>query len=253
MILTVDIGNTNISCGLYRNGNLERTFRFESDRNVSTDIYAELFKAEIVPQNIEGAIIGSVVKELNDRVVSSIENIYEVKPIIVSGSMAMPIKINVKNPEEVGADRITNAVKAWQLYKRALIVVDFGTATTFDVVNSNGHYIGGLIAPGIKTQLRSLNLSTSLLNEVDVKPSKTVIGDDTESCILSGVLRGSASMVERMIEKTIIELGENAITIGTGGLCRLVADYMDKPFDYILPNITLDGLFELYILSQLIT
>ena len=250
MILTVDIGNTNITCGLYENDSPARLFRLESGRNFSSDYYTELFKAEIVPQNIEGAIVGSVVTELNDRVISAIENVCEVKPVIVSDRLNMPLKINVKSPSGVGADRIANAVKAWQLYKSPVIVVDLGTATTFDVVNSKGEYIGGLIAPGIKTQLSSLNISTSLLSEVDIKPSEKAIGNDTESCILSGVLRGSAAMIEGMLKKTEEELGEKAITIGTGGLCKFASEYMTENFDYILPNLTMDGLYELYQLNK---
>lgn len=250
MILAVDIGNTNITCGLYEDGSLIKTFRFVSDSNVSAENYTELFKAEIVPQKIEGAIVGSVVKELNDRVVFAVKNVCEVEPIIVSDSLVMPIYINVKNSSQVGSDRIANSVGAWVKYKKAAIVVDYGTATTFDILNSKGEFVGGIIAPGIKTQISSLANGTSLLDEFEIEPINKSIGDDTKSCILSGVIKGTASMTEGMLSKCGKELDEPYITIGTGGLVNTVSTNMDKKFDYIYPNLTLDGLAELYNLNK---
>lgn len=250
MILTVDIGNTNITCGIYDNDRLVKSFRLSSDRDMSSDIYSELLKAEVLSYKIDGGIVGSVVKELDDRVICAVKNVCEIEPVIVSGEINMPINLSVRNPNEVGADRIANAVAAWNKYKKSAIVVDFGTATTFDVINSKGEFVGGIIAPGVKTQLLSLCNSTSLLDEYEIRPIDKSIGNDTETCILSGVIRGTASMIDGMLEQCKSELESTPIIIGTGGFVHTIATYMKHSFDYIDLNLTMDGLLNLYNLNK---
>ena len=246
MILTIDVGNTSITCGLFENDNLVKSFRIPSDRDITTSKCMELLQFNISTIHIDGAIIGSVVEEVNDRVFGAVFELYKVKPILLNSKTNLSITLNVKNNAEVGADRIANAVKAWEIYKKSVIVVDFGTATTFDIVNSKGEFIGGIIAPGIITQLNSLFQATSKLPKIEIKPIEKTIANDTESSILSGVVIGSASMVDGMIERCEKELNERPVIIGTGGLCEVVAQYMTKKFDNIYNNLTLAGLLSIY-------
>ena len=250
MILTVDIGNTNITCGIYDNDDLIKSFRLSSDRDMTSDVCSELLKAEILSFKIDGGIVGSVVKELDDRVICAVKDACGIEPVVLSSESNLPVKLSVKNPKEVGADRIANVTAAWNKYKKCAIVVDFGTATTFDIINSKGEFVGGIIAPGVKTQLSSLNKSTSLLNKYEIKPIDKAIGNDTESCILSGVIRGTASMVDGMINQCETELESAPIIIGTGGFVHTVAEYMNHSFNYIDLNLTMDGLLNLYNLNK---
>ena len=162
----------------------------------------------------------------------------------------MPITLKLKNNSEIGADRIANGVRAYEIYKQAVIVVDFGTATTFDIVNGKGEFIGGIIAPGLGTQLNSLGRATEKLPELKVAEIEHFIGDCTTDAILSGVIRGTACMIDGMLENCISELNESPVIIGTGGLCNIIAKYMTKKFDAINPNLTLEGLRDLFPLNK---
>lgn len=155
------------------------------------------------------------------------------------------------NLDEVGADRIANAAGAYILYKHPVIVIDFGTATTFDIVNPLGEFIGGVIAPGINLQLKTLNRFTSKLPRIDAAISPSAIGNNTVDAILSGVIRGCACMIDGLIEQCEKELGERAVIVATGGYSNYIAEYMKRPFDFINPTLTLEGLRHLYNINQL--
>ena len=165
MILTVDVGNTNIVCGVFDGETLVAKFRMPTQvgYNIEEDLQSNL-----APYEITGAILGSVVDNINDRLCCAIKNVCGVVPVVLSYQSDMPIKLKLKNNAEIGADRIANGVRGWSLYKSAVLVVDFGTAITFDIVNSKGEFIGGLIAPGIKTQFESLGKATSKLPNLDI-------------------------------------------------------------------------------------
>ncbi len=246
MILTVDIGNTNITCGLFDGETLVKQFRLDSNKELDVNEYSRTFSYELGDIKPEGAVIGSVVEELNNKIQYSILATYGVKAHILSSDSVMPIKITVPNPKEVGADRLANAIRAYNIYHRAVIVVDLGTATTFDIVNGKGEFIGGLIAPGVETQLKSLNISTSKLPDIEPQPINTSIGNNTKDAILSGVIRGTASMVDGMIEKSIDELKEEPVIIATGGYSKLITKYTKTNFDKIYPYLTLEGLRDLF-------
>ena len=250
MILTVDIGNTSIACGLFDNENLVKMFRMPSDVNLTTIDYGKFLSAEIGDRKLSGAIIGSVVEELNNRVQYAILAQYGVMSVILSYKSDMPISLALQNNSEIGADRIANGMRGFELYKKAVIVVDFGTATTFDIVNSKGEFIGGLIAPGVGTQLKSLNISTSKLPEITVNSVDTAIGNNTKDAILAGVVRGTACMIDGMLTKAEEELGEKANIIATGGYCELISKYMTRKFDNICPHLTLEGLRDLFLLNK---
>jgi len=243
MILTADVGNTNITCGVYNDCCIVSKFRIPTNTNQD---FVDDLKKNLGSLNISGAIIGSVVDEINDRLCCAIENVCRVKPIVLDYTSKMPITLNIENNSELGADRIANGVRGWNLYKKAFIVVDLGTAITFDIVNSKGEFIGGLIAPGIKTQLDSLGNATSKLPNIEFDYVEKVIANNTRDAILAGVVRGTASMIDGMLDKTIEEMKDNPVIIGTGGHCEIISKYMNKRFDFISPDFTLEGLKDLY-------
>ena len=250
MLLTLDIGNTNITIGLFNGEEIVDIKRMPTDIHYSNDKYEQLLFDTVGDVNIDGCIIASVVNGLDMLMYNVVNSVYNIDSIILSTNLDIGIKLKLKDNNEIGADRIANGIAAAKLYKLPVIVVDFGTANTFDIVNSKGEFIGGVIAPGINTQLTSLSKCTSKLPKLDAAKSENAIGDNTLDAILSGVIRGTACMVDGLIEQCENELGENATIVATGGLCRLIAKYMNREFDDINPTLTLLGLKELYKLNQ---
>lgn len=249
MLLTIDIGNTNITLGIFDNDKFVEEFRLASDKDLSKEGYEVLLKSLCKEYKITECIVGSVVEELNNKISRAIENSFGITALFVSHEINTGIKIKIDKPETLGADRIANAIAAYQEYKSPIIVIDFGTATTFDIINDKGEFIGGLIAPGLNLQIKSLNKFTSKLPRIEVSISNKAIATNTEDAILSGVIRGSASMIDGMIEQCENELGEKATIIATGGYCGLIANYLKRPFDDINSILTLQGLKELYKLN----
>lgn len=251
MLLAADIGNTSITLGLFDNEALVEEFRLASDKDLSLEEYEVLLKSLFKDYKIEGCIISSVVEELSQKFKTAADNIFKTKSILLSAKIRTGIKIKMPNLEEVGADRIANAAGAYILYNHPVIVVDFGTATTFDIVNQDGEFIGGIIAPGINLQLKTLNKFTSKLPRIDIAESKTAIGNNTVDAMLSGVIRGCACMIDGLVKQCEEELGEKAILVATGGYAGFVAGYLKRPFDFINPTLTLEGLRHLYYINQL--
>ncbi len=249
MLLTSDIGNTNITLGLFDNEAFIEELRLASDKDLSQEEYEVLLKTLLKDFKIDGCVIGSVVEELNDKFFNAIKNILGVEPIMLTNKINTGVKIKTDFPDEVGADRIANAVGAYVLYKKPTIVVDFGTATSFDIINQNGEFIGGVIAPGINLQMKVLNKFTSKLPRTDVAISTKAIGSNTTDAILSGVIRGTACMIDGLVEQCEKELSEKAVLIATGGYSGLIANYLKRPFDFINPTLTLDGLRHIYNLN----
>lgn len=250
MILTIDIGNTSITCGLYKDNTLVKKFRMPSDTDLTVQDYGQMLSENIGDTKLSGAIIASVVGELNNRIQYAILSLYGVMAVILSDKSKMPIKLVLKNNAEIGADRIANGARAFELYQKAVIVVDFGTATTFDIVNNNGEFIGGIIAPGLGTQLSSLGSATEKLPSLEVADVSKYIGNCTKDAILSGVIRGTACMIDGMLTNCIAELGEQPVIIATGGYCEIISKYMIKQFDCIIPELTLDGLNSLFYMNK---
>src|SRR5574344_990232 len=250
MLLTADIGNTSINLGLFDDSALVEEFRLASDKDLSNEEYEVLVKTLCKPYKIEGCVIGSVVEELTKKFKNSVDSVFKINSLVVTSKINTGVKIALKNPAEAGADRIANAAGAYILYDKPSIVVDFGTATSFDIVNKEGEFIGGIIAPGLNLQLKVLNKFTSKLPRIDIAKAKTAIGNNTADAILSGVIRGCACMIDGLIEDCEKELGQKAVIIATGGYCGLVSDYMKRPFDFINPNLTLEGLRHIYYLNR---
>ena len=253
MLLTSDIGNTSITLGLFEDDALVEEFRLASDKDLPLDEYEVLLKSLFKDFKIEDCIIAAVVEELTLKFKKACDNVFGINSLVLSTEINTGIKIKIDNPKEAGADRIANAVGAYVLYKRPVIVVDFGTATTFDIVNSNGEFIGGIISLGIMSQMKALNKFTSKLPRTDISISPSAIGHNTNDAILSGVIRGTASMIDGLVEQCEKELGENATLVATGGYSGLIANYLKRPFDFINPTLTLEGLRYLYQINKTAT
>lgn len=249
MLLTSDIGNTNITLGLFDNEALVEEFRLASDKDLSLEEYEVLLKSLFKDFKVNGCIIGSVVEELNNKFTGAVRNVFGIEPVLLSNNINTGVKIKTDFPDEVGADRIANAAGAYVMYNKPTIVVDFGTATSFDIVNENGEFIGGVIAPGINLQMKVLNKFTSKLPRTDVAISTKAIGSNTTDAILSGVIRGTACMIDGLVAQCEEELGQKATLVATGGYSGLIANYLKRPFDYINPVLTLEGLRHLYNLN----
>lgn len=249
MLLTADIGNTTISLGLFDDNVLLEDLRLNSDKELSQDKYEQILKTLFKDKKITDCIIGSVVKELSGTFKSAVDRVFRIKSFLLETNSKTGLEVKLKNPKELGADRIANAVAGYMLYEKPVIVVDFGTATSFDIVNEDAQFLGGLIAPGLSLQMKALSTFTSKLPKVDIVMSDKAIGDDTESAILSGVIRGTACMIDGMIAQCEKELGKKATVVATGGYCGLIRSYLQRPFDTINPTLTLEGLRYLHYLN----
>jgi type III pantothenate kinase len=254
MLLVVDVGNTSTTFGIYKDAVLIDNWRLASEKNKSEDEYGILLKNIIEHKNlnnkIKSAIVSSVVLPLTDKFKEAIERYLNVPVLILSPQIDVGIKLEVKNPEEVGGDRIANTCAAYNLYKKTAVVVDFGTATTFDIVTSDREFIGGIIAPGIGISAEALSSFTSLLPKVNISMSNSVIGKTTVDNMLSGIVRGHAAMIDGLIYEIEKEIGQSVITIATGGYTKLISGYLRRPFDYINPHLTLEGLRIIYNLNK---
>lgn len=250
MLLTADIGNTNITLGLFDRDNYINEFRLASDKDLSKEEYEVLLKSLFKDYKIDGCVIASVVEELNIKFRAAVDNVFNIESVFVDSGINLGIEIKTDFPDEVGADRIANAVAVSNLYEGAVIVIDFGTATSFDIINSKHEFLGGVIAPGINTQMKCLKTSTSKLPKIEVSISNSAIGHNTTEAILSGVIRGSACMVDGLIKQCEKELDERAAIVATGGYCGLIANYLERQFDCVNPILTLEGLKYIYNLNK---
>lgn len=250
MLLTADIGNTSITLGVFDDSALVEEFRLASDKDLSQEEYEVLLKTLFKSYKVDGCIIASVVEELSDKFKSAVDNIFKLDSLLVSEKINTAVEIAIENPREAGADRIANACGALMLYEKPCIVIDFGTATSFDIITKKGEFLGGIIAPGLNLQMKVLNKFTSKLPKIDVAVSDKAIGNNTSEAILSGVIRGSACMIDGLVEQCEKELGSKATLVATGGYSGLISSYLKRPFDFINPTLTLEGLRFLYNLNK---
>ncbi len=245
MILVADIGNTTITLGVYDGEKLLASWRLASDKKRSEDEYGVLLlnflKHACLHEKLTGAAISSVVLSLTERIKVAIEKYLDVKTLVVNHKTKLGMEIAIDSPEEAGPDRIVNAFAASKLYPQPVIVVDFGTATTFDIVNEN-KFIGGMITAGIKIQADALSNFTSRLPNVKIEAPKDAIGKNTIDAMLSGLVRGHSCMIDGMVEACEKELGKRATIVATGGYSPIISDNLKRPFDIINPELTLEGL-----------
>ena len=253
MLLVIDVGNTNIKYGVYEGNNLRASFRVTSERKKTADEYGAvlinlLTSSGISLKEISGVIISSVIPALNYTIMHMCEYFFDVKPLLVGPGIKTGLNLRVDNSREVGADRIVNSVAAYKKYGGPCVVIDFGTATTFNVI-SGGEFIGGVIAPGIKGSLDSLVSSAAKLPRVEIEAPKSVIATSTVTNIQAGIVFGFAGLVEYIVKKIKRELGNNEVlTIATGGFSETMARET-KCIDVIDKTLTLYGLKYLYDLN----
>jgi len=254
MLLVIDIGNTNTSLGVFEKDELIHTFALSSDVKKTDDEYGinllAILNHKNITSKISGAIVSSVVPQLCEIYKNAIKKYLEIEAISLSYKSKLPITLNLKNNKEIGADRIANASAAVSKYKLPAIVIDFGTATTFDIVDKNADFIGGIIAPGLKIQAKSLSQFTSKLPKLKIEAPENAIGADTINAMLSGIVLGHRCMIEGMIKKCESELGQKATIVATGGYSDVLFKNMDNVIDFIDKDLTLFGLKELYKLNK---
>ena len=250
MLLCVDIGNTNITLGLFNDDSFVKEFRLPSDIMLSQKKYENILNEMFSEYDVSELVVASVVDELNEKFINALYNIFSLEPLIISSDINVGVKIVADDEKEVGADRIANASAVAGKYNSSVIVIDFGTATTFDIVNSKKEFCGGIIMPGVKTQLQALCSSTSKLPEFKPDKSPSVLGQNTKDAIMAGVIRGSACAIDGLIKQCEQKLGESAILVATGGLSSLICEYMEHKFDVVNPILTLDGLKTIYDLNK---
>jgi type III pantothenate kinase len=240
MLLAIDIGNTNITFGVFKGGKIVKRFDIHT-HNFSFKI----LKRNLINKSIDDAIICSVVPDSTKIVVPCLKKMLGKSPYIIGKDIQVPIKNLYRNPKQVGQDRLVNAYAAIMLYKAPVIMVDFGTAVTFDVVSKDKQYLGGMILPGLKISLEVLNQRTALLPKIKLNKPEELIGRDTKNSMLSGIVWGFAAMADELIKKLKRKLGKNAKAIGTGGDINLIAEFSTQ-LNKVDRNLTLKGLNLIY-------
>jgi type III pantothenate kinase len=250
MLLAIDIGNSTIVWGVFQGQNLTGHWRLASEVSRSPDEYGILFitilqRAGIPPEQITDVIVSSVVPSLTPVFDEMGEAYFNRTPLIVSPDLDMGIRIAHPNPREIGSDRLVNAAGAYARYRTSLIIVDFGTATTFCAVSAGGEYLGGAIAPGLKIACEALFQKTAKLPKVELSRPKSVIGKDTRSSIQSGLIFGYAGLVDELVTRMRAELGQKALVIATGGQASLIAPE-SRTIQEVRPYLTLEGLEVIY-------
>lgn len=251
MILVVDVGNTNITCGVYEGKELVTTFRLTSKMLRTSDEYGiillDLLRVNNIEKSqLEGTIIASVVPKVMHALVGGITRYLGTPPMIVGAGIKTGIRITSENPKEIGPDRIVDVVAAYEKYGGPVLVLDFGTATTYDLVSEDGCFSVGITAPGIRIAAKALWEDTAKLPEVEIKKPKSILATETISSMQAGLVYGQIGQTEYIIRQVIKETGyENLKVVATGGLGRIIADETDYIQVYD-SSLTLDGLRILY-------
>ncbi len=250
MWLVVDVGNTNTVLGLYEHKKLLHRWRIASDQGRTADEHALVLRqlcavADVRLEVISGVVVGSVVPALTQTYRQAVKNLFGIVPIEVSAQLELGLEICYQDPRQMGADRIANAVAAKAKFPGAVVVVDFGTATTFDVVSKDGKYLGGVIAPGLRTSASDLFARAAKLPRfVEIREPSRTIGKNTEESVQAGLFFGTVGLVDEIVTRIQKELGEKATVLATGGLANLIA-HRSRTIQQVCPNLTLDGLLEI--------
>ena len=250
MLLVVDVGNTNVSFGVFEGSALLHHVRSESARARTADEYAVLVRQMLALRGvdasaIEAAIVASVVPPLTDTMVALVRRAFSIDALVVGPGIKTGMSILYENPREVGADRIVNAVAAFEWAKEGVIVVDFGTATTFDCVTPKGEYLGGVIAPGVVISAEALFSRAARLHRVELALPPRVVGRNPVHSMQSGIVYGYAGLVDGLCKRLKDELGYPCRVVATGGLARLIAPQTEC-IEAVDEDLTLTGLRLLY-------
>ncbi|NTU77617.1 MAG: type III pantothenate kinase [Alphaproteobacteria bacterium] len=251
MLLAIDAGNTNIVFALFDGERQAGVWRAATKAQRTADEYAAFLKlsmreAGLDPQSVTAAILGSVVPDANFHLFKLCRAHFNCEPLVVGGKgVKLNIAVKTDRPEEVGADRLINAVSGLMEHKPPLLLIDFGTATTFDVVNEKGEYCGGAIAPGVNLSLQALHMAAAKLPRVGVARPEKVVGTNTIEAIQSGIFWGYVGLIEGMIKRVTAEFGQPMTVLATGGLAALFRDAIPS-IQHIEPDLTLRGLRVIY-------
>lgn len=254
-LLVLDIGNTNVTCGLWHEGAWRITWRARTVPDKMPDEYAVLLasfleSADLTYAAISGVAISSVVPRLTRTFVELVERYIHVEPLVVTHETKTGVRVEIDQPAQAGADRIVNSAAVVALHGAPAIVIDFGTATTFDIVSADGAYRGGAIAPGIVVSQDALVSHTARLHKVDLEPPPCVIGTNTIHAMQSGIFLGYVAMIEGMVARFKEAMqDENVQVIATGGLAVLFNEHTDV-IDLIAPELTLEGLRIIYEMNR---
>ncbi len=257
MLLAIDVGNTNIKYGVFDGDDLIASFRVSSRISRTADEYGSvlmnlLLDKGIQKSQIDGVIMSSVIPNLNYTVCHMCEYFFNITPMMIGPGIKTGLNIKADNAKEVGADIIVNSVSAYNQYggEEPIVVIDFGTATTFDIISTNFELLGVVIAPGIKTSLEGLVSNTAQLSMIELDAPKTVIGKNTKHCMQSGLIFGFAGLVDNIIEKIKKELKcQNITVVATGGLGEIIAKE-SKSISKVDRTLTLEGLKIIYNLNK---
>ena len=251
MILTIDVGNTNITCGVFDGDVIVASFRITTKMPRTSDeygmiLYNLLEQNDIQPMDIEDAIICSVVPNVMHSLRGGLVKYFHITPIIVEAGIKTGIRIVTPNPQQIGADRIVDAVGAYEIYGGPVLVIDFGTATTYDFVDESGAFLGGITAPGIRISAKALWEDAAKLPEIEIKKPDQILGKDTITSMQSGLVYGQIGQTEYIINKVKEEVGlDNVKTVVTGGLGRIIASETDA-VDVYDKDLTLKGIYRVY-------
>jgi type III pantothenate kinase len=250
MLLAIDVGNTHTVLGLYDGQKLEHHFRIQSERNRTEDEYQVLLVTllNIVgldSEDVDSSILASVVPALTDRIVRAVRRAFAHETLVVGPGIKTGMPILYENPKEVGADRIVNSIAAYERIHGGVIVVDFGTATTFDCVSNRGEYLGGVIAPGISLSAEALFARAARLPKTEIVKPPHVLGRNTVHAMQSGLIFGYVGLVDGIVERLQVEMGYPCAVLATGGEAPLIASE-SKTIQETDEFLTLDGLRLLY-------
>src|SRR5438309_9271689 len=250
MLLAIDVGNTNVTLALFDGERLAADWRVTSHRDRTADEMAvelrDLFALKGLDLGlVTGVVISSVVPNLNPALIEASRRYLKCEPVMVGPGVKTGVKVRYESPRDVGADRIANALAAFTKYGGPIVVIDFGTAVTYDAISAEGDYLGGAIAPGVEISLAALVSQTAMLRRVEPVAPDSVIGRNTVASIQSGLVWGFVAQVEGMVERMVDELGGQARVVATGGQASLVAG-LTHVIETNEPPLTLDGLRLIY-------
>lgn len=251
MLLAIDVGNTNITLGVFKEAQLLGTFRMTTKQPRTSDEYG-IFLCDLLEhqdfnvQDIHSVVVASVVPDIMHSLSNAIAKYFKQQPLIISPGVKTGIRIATGNPKEVGADRIVDAVAAYELYGGPVIVVDFGTATTYDLVDGEGSFLAGITAPGIRTSARALWGDAAMLPEIEIRKPASILAKDTVSSMQAGLVYGAIGQTEYIVDRIKKESGFTDVkVIATGGVGRIIAK--ETTFiDTYNPILTLEGLRLVY-------
>ena len=250
MLLVVDIGNSNIVFGLYDGDELTAHWRITSRLNATVDEYIVMMGTLVGRRDggrrIKAAIVSSVVPPLAQKIDRVLNTLFGVKPLIVGPGVKTGLDIQYDDPREVGADRIVNAVGALDRYTAPLIIVDFGTATTFDVILPPNVYIGGLIVPGLQISRDALVTRTAMLPKIEIRSVERIVGRTTADSIRSGIYQGTGAMVDGLVDAIAEEQHIDPTVLATGGFAQLIRNASQR-IEYVEPDLTLWGLRKIWL------